>query len=160
MVVWEALKVLQCFLFQGVCCEDANTCCPFGFTCSSEGKSCVSTFGHMSAKATRSIDARTPEMHLDHVVKPENSTCSTKKVIVYIYYFYYCKRGNYNNILFIVFITSCSVTLSKHSVLVIWSLVSLYVSHPSPLQPVSFPPPHPYTLGRNQYCVYTLVWQR
>ena len=47
----------------------------------------------------------------------------------------YCsKLGNSDEVLFIAFIMSCSS--------VIWSLVSLYVTHPNPLllQPVSFTP--------------------
>ena len=49
----------------------------------------------------------------------------------------YFKGGSYNEVLFIAFIMSCFI---KTLVLVIWSLVSLYVTHPNPLllQLVSF----------------------
>ena len=46
----------------------------------------------------------------------------------------------------------------KTSIQVIWSLVSLYVTHPNPLllQQVSFSlTKNRYTLGRNQYHVYS-----
>ena len=77
---------------------------------------------------------------------------------LYSHPYIYCNRGNYKEVLFIAFITSRSATLSKTFILVIWSLASLYVTHPNPLllQPVSFALTYKrYTLGRNQYHVYS-----